>query len=84
MYRAKRNTISGYFLAGRFMTWLPVGASLFASNIGTEHFVGLTGSGAAGGLGVGVFEISVSWLLFPFQALASESWGRYVALEDAI
>ena len=55
----KRNTIDSYFLAGRRMTWLFVGASLFASNIGSEHFIGLAGSGAASGLGVGAFELNV-------------------------
>ena len=37
-----------------------VGASLFASNIGSEHFIGLAGSGAASGLAVGVYELNVS------------------------
>lgn len=37
-----------------------VGASLFASNIGSGHFVGLAGTGAATGIGVAVFELSVS------------------------
>jgi len=37
-----------------------VGASLFASNIGSEHFIGLAGSGAAGGIGVGAFEFNVN------------------------
>ena len=55
----KRNTIDSYFLAGRKMNWLFVGASLFASNIGSEHFIGLAGSGAASGLGVGAFELNV-------------------------
>ena len=41
-----------------------VGASLFASNIGSEHFIGLAGSGAASGLGVGAFEINVISLVF--------------------
>lgn len=41
------------------MVWWPVGASLFASNIGSEHFIGLAGSGAAGGLAVGAFELNV-------------------------
>lgn len=59
MFAHKRNTIDSYFLAGRKMTWLFVGASLFASNIGSEHFIGLAGSGAASGLGVGAFEINV-------------------------
>ena len=38
--------------------------SLFASNIGSEHLVGLSGSGAAGGIGVGAFEINVRYFLF--------------------
>ncbi|XP_064622417.1 sodium/mannose cotransporter SLC5A10-like [Lineus longissimus] len=54
--RPNRGTVTGYFLAGRHMTWLPVGASLFASNIGSEHFIGLAGSAAAKGLGVAAFE----------------------------
>ena len=44
LFRKNRGTVSGYFLAGRFMWWLPVGASLFASNIGSEHFIGLAGN----------------------------------------
>lgn len=39
---------------------MQVGASLFASNIGSEHFIGLAGSGAAGGIGVGAFEFNVN------------------------
>ena len=38
-----------------------VGASLFASNIGSEHFIGLAGSGAAAGIAVGAFELNVSF-----------------------
>lgn len=53
----------GYFLAGRFMTWLPVGASLFATNIGSEHYVGLSGSGAEAGIGVGAFELNALFLI---------------------
>ena len=45
------------------MYWLPVGFSLFASNIGSEHFIGLAGSGAASGIGVGAFEFNVSLTL---------------------
>ena len=37
-----------------------MGASLFASNIGSEHFIGLAGSGAASGLAVGVYELNVN------------------------
>ena len=47
---ATRATSSGYFLAGRNVGWFIIGASLFASNIGSEHLIGLAGSGAAGGV----------------------------------
>jgi uncharacterized sodium:solute symporter family permease YidK len=46
-------------LVGMF-SFLQVGASLFVSNIGSEHFIGLAGSGAAGGIGVGAWELNVS------------------------
>ena len=59
LVRPHRGTVEGYFLAGKFMFWLPVGASLFAGNIGSEHFIGLAGSGAAAGLSVGAFELNV-------------------------
>lgn len=66
-------TSAGYFLAGRHAGWFVIGASLFASNIGAEHIVGLAGSGAAGGVAVGQFEILASlillflgWVFVPF------------------
>ncbi|KAG8189137.1 hypothetical protein JTE90_018431 [Oedothorax gibbosus] len=72
MFASNRSTVSGYFLAGRFMFWLPVGASLFASNIGSEHFIGLAGSGAASGISVGAFELNAlaiiqltGWVFLP-------------------
>lgn len=62
-----------YFLAGRDAGWFLVGGSLFASNIGSEHLVGLAGTGAASGLAVGHFEVLASlillllgWLFVPF------------------
>ena len=45
------------------MLLFQVGASLFASNIGSEHFIGLAGSGAAAGIAVGAFELNVSNIL---------------------
>lgn len=54
-----RGSVGGYFIAGRSMNWIPVGASLFASNIGSGHFIGLAGSGASSGIGISVFELSV-------------------------
>ncbi|KAJ8280248.1 hypothetical protein GJAV_G00052290 [Gymnothorax javanicus] len=77
MYRTNRGTVGGYFLAGRTMTWWPVGASLFASNIGSGHFVGLAGTGAASGIAVGGFEwnalfivLLLGWLFVPVYLTA--------------
>ncbi|XP_027283035.1 sodium/glucose cotransporter 5 isoform X4 [Cricetulus griseus] len=61
--RASRNTVSGYFLAGRDMAWWPIGASLFASSEGSGLFVGLAGSGAAGGVAVAGFEWNATYVL---------------------
>lgn len=58
-----RDTSTDYFLAGRHAGWFVIGASLFASNIGSEHLVGLAGTGAASGVAVGQFEILASFLL---------------------
>ena len=62
-----------YFLGGRNLGWFAIGASLFASNIGSEHLVGLAGSGAAGDFPAAQFEILASlillllgWLFVPF------------------
>lgn len=71
--RAAKQTSTEYFLAGRNAGWFLVGGSLFASNIGSEHLVGLAGTGAASGVAVGQFEILASlillllgWLFVPF------------------
>ncbi|KAM7311238.1 putative sodium/glucose cotransporter [Ixodes scapularis] len=62
-WRSSRGSMSGYFLASRSMHWIPVGASLFASNIGSGHFVGLAGSGAASGIGIAGFELNAVFIL---------------------
>uniref|UniRef100_A0A671T834 Sodium/glucose cotransporter 1 n=1 Tax=Sinocyclocheilus anshuiensis TaxID=1608454 RepID=A0A671T834_9TELE len=59
MVRTNRATVGGFFLAGRSMVWWPIGASLFASNIGSGHFVGIAGTGAAAGIAIGGFEWNV-------------------------
>ncbi|ELT94684.1 hypothetical protein CAPTEDRAFT_167766 [Capitella teleta] len=58
-----RGTVGGYFLAGRSMNFILIGASLFASNIGSGHFIGLAGSGAASGIGIAVFELNAIFVL---------------------
>jgi solute:Na+ symporter, SSS family len=71
--RGRQETSTDYFLAGRNTGWFIVGASLFASNIGSEHLVGLAGTGAASGVAVAQFEILAAfillllgWLFVPF------------------
>lgn len=70
--KTTRDTVKGYFLAGGNMQWWPVGASLFASNVGSGHFVGLAGSGAAAGISVTAYELNglffvlmLSWIFLP-------------------
>src|SRR2546428_7618121 len=70
--RREKNVSADYFLASRDVGWFAVGASLFASNIGSEHLVGLAGTGAASGLAVGHFEwlaclilLLLGWLFVP-------------------
>ena len=52
----ERQDSSGYFLAGRGLTWWAIGASIIASNISAEQFVGMSGSGYAIGLGMATYE----------------------------
>ena len=75
--RGGPETADGYFLAGRNVGWFVVGASLFASNIGSEHLVGLAGSGASTGMVFGQLELQASlillllgWLFVPFYVRA--------------
>ncbi len=73
-YFARRErTSEDYFLANRNIGWFAIGASLFVSNISTEHFIGLAGSGASSGLAVGHFEwlaslilLLLGWVFVPF------------------
>ncbi|MEQ2251876.1 Sodium/glucose cotransporter 1 [Ilyodon furcidens] len=77
MVRTNRSTVGGFFLAGRSMVWWPIGASLFASNIGSGHFVGIAGTGAAAGIAIGGFEwnaliivVILGWLFVPIYIKA--------------
>lgn len=63
-YARGERSSSDYFLAGKHVGWFAIGASLFATNIGSEHFIGLAGSGASTGLAVGCYEWSASFCLF--------------------
>src|SRR5450432_1731941 len=72
-FAKKGRTSEDYFLASRNIGWFAIGASLFVSNISTEHFIGLAGSGATSGLAVGDFEwlacmmlLLLGWVFVPF------------------
>jgi solute:Na+ symporter, SSS family len=58
----KQDTAADYFLAGRNVNWFVVGAALFASNIGSEHIVGLAGSGALNGMAQAHWELH-AWIM---------------------
>jgi SSS family solute:Na+ symporter len=70
--RRNRDTADDYFLAGRNLGWWIVGASIFASNIGSEHLVGLAGSGATDGVAMAHYELHawcllvLGWIFVPF------------------
>ncbi|XP_055898128.1 sodium/glucose cotransporter 4-like isoform X1 [Biomphalaria glabrata] len=75
--RPNRGSIKSYFLAGRDLSWWPVGASLFSSNIGSEHFVGLAGTGAAAGIAMVFYEwnsmflvVVLAWFFLPVYVSA--------------
>jgi len=67
-----KDSADDYFLAGRHLGWFVVGASIFASNIGSEHLVGLAGSGATDGVALAHYELHawcllvLGWVMGPF------------------
>jgi len=68
----KQETSKDYFLAGRNIGWFAIGGSLFASNIGSEHIVGLAGQGASTGMAMAHWElhawimVMLAWVFVPF------------------
>ena len=70
--RQKQETSEDYFLAGRNVGWFVIGASIFASNIGSEHVVGLAGTGAERGVPMAHYELHawivllLGWFFLPF------------------
>ena len=70
--KKKKDSAEDYFLAGRHLGWFIIGASIFASNIGSEHLVGLAGSGATDGVALAHYELHawcllvLAWIMVPF------------------
>jgi len=74
VFMQKEETSGDYFLAGRGATWVAIGASIFASNIGSEHLIGLAGAGASSGMAMAHWEIQgwmilvLGWVFVPFYS----------------
>ncbi|MDR1672985.1 MAG: sodium:solute symporter [Bacteroidales bacterium] len=74
VFRQKQTSSGDYFLAGRDATWIAIGASIFASNIGSEHLIGLAGAGASSGMAMAHWEIQgwiiliLGWVFVPFYS----------------
>ena len=74
VFSQKNNNSADYFLGGRDATWIAIGASLFASNIGSEHLIGLAGTGAASGMAMAHWEMQgwmiliLGWVFVPFYS----------------
>ena len=72
--KQKEETPTDYFLAGRNAGWFVIGASIFASNIGSEHLVGLAGAGAESGMAMAHWEMHgwmiliLGWVFVPFYS----------------
>lgn len=70
--KQRQDNPTDYFLAGRHLGWFIIGASIFASNIGSEHLVGLAGSGATDGVALAHYELHawcllvLGWVMVPF------------------
>ena len=75
--REKQESTKEYFLAGRNLGWFVIGASIFASNIGSEHIVGLAGTAAKSGMVMGHYELHswiillLGWVFVPFYMRSS-------------
>lgn len=74
VFKQKQTSSGDYFLAGRDATWIAIGASIFASNIGSEHLIGLAGAGASSGMAMAHWEIQgwmiliLGWVFVPFYS----------------
>ncbi len=72
--RKRQKDTTDYFLAGRNVGWFVIGASIFASNVGSEHLVGLAGAGYDSGVVMGHYELHsyivliLGWVFVPFYA----------------
>lgn len=86
--RAQKGADSEDFLFGKGEPWYIIGAAIFAANIGSEHLVGLAGTGAKAGVGMAHWEMQgwmiliLGWLFVPFYQLMNNKLGKIITMPD--
>ncbi|MBP1662978.1 MAG: sodium solute transporter superfamily [Bacteroidetes bacterium] len=86
--RSQQGADSEDFLFGKGEPWYIIGAAIFAANIGSEHLVGLAGTGAKAGVGMAHWEMQgwmiliLGWLFVPFYQLMNNKLGKIITMPD--
>jgi len=86
--RLRKGVSSEDYLFGKGEPWYIIGAAIFAANIGSEHLVGLAGTGAKAGVGMAHWEMQgwmiliLGWLFVPFYQLMSNKMGKIITMPD--
>ena len=86
--RMQREADSEDYLFGKGEPWYIIGAAIFAANIGSEHLVGLAGTGAKDGVGMAHWEMQgwmiliLGWLFVPFYQLLNNKLGKIITMPD--
>ena len=79
VFKQKQKSSGDFFLAGRDATWLAIGASIFASNIGSEHLIGLAGAGASSGMAMANSGLDDPDSRLGVRAFLFQKYGAYDA-----
>ena len=86
--RRMKGADSQDYLFGKGEPWYVIGAAIFAANIGSEHLVGLAGTGAKDGVGMAHWEMQgwmiliLGWLFVPFYQLLNNKLGKIITMPD--
>ena len=86
--RTRQGADSEDYLFGKGEPWYIIGAAIFAANIGSEHLVGLAGTGAKAGVGMAHWEMQgwmiliLGWLFVPFYQLMNNKMGKIITMPD--
>ena len=86
--KAQKGEDSSAYLFGKGEPWYVIGMAIFAANIGSEHLVGLAGTGAKSGVGMAHWEMQgwmiliLGWLFVPFYQLLINKMGKIITMPD--